>query len=261
MEELKNKIFSANSLSKKIQYLTVVPDSWSILEIKNFFNVSFYAAKISKKLKKEKGIFSKTDQKMGKRLPDEVLNRVKLFYCDDLGLNSRIMPGKKDKVRISKNQYEQKRLLLCTLRELYSLYKKEYLDGGIGFSKFCQFRPKNCVLPGQSGTHAVCVCQTHQNFKFQIRATGSAISYKEVISKVVCDKENKNCMFGLCEKCQNESEVRSILQKLLFSYSNYINVDEFDRCSNADDPDYFDFEHDEATDFDSILEEMYEKEY
>ena len=38
------------------------------------------------------------------------------------------------------------------------------------FSKFAEFRPKECVLPGSSGTHSVCVCTKHQNVKLMIAA-------------------------------------------------------------------------------------------
>ena len=35
----------------------------------------------------------------------------------------------------------------------------------IGFTEFC---PKECVLPGSSGTHSVCVCTKHQNVKLMV---------------------------------------------------------------------------------------------
>ena len=42
----------------------------------------------------------------------------------------------------------------------------------IGFNKFCKFRPKNVVLPNASGTHSVCVCTYHQNFKLMLKNSG-----------------------------------------------------------------------------------------
>ena len=35
----------------------------------------------------------------------------------------------------------------------------------IGFTKFADLRPKQCVVAGASGTHSVCVCVTHQSVK------------------------------------------------------------------------------------------------
>ena len=41
----------------------------------------------------------------------------------------------------------------------------------IGFSKFAELRPKECVIAGSSGTHSVCVCTTHQNVKLMMVGT------------------------------------------------------------------------------------------
>ena len=57
----------------------------------------------------------------------------------------------------------QKHLLLCNLREAYELFKERNPTLVIGFSKFAELRPKQCVMVGQSGTHSVCVCVKHQN--------------------------------------------------------------------------------------------------
>lgn len=46
--------------------------------------------------------------------------------------------------------HKQKQLVLHNLKELY-------LDINIGFTKFCELRPKHCVLANASGTHAVYV--------------------------------------------------------------------------------------------------------
>jgi hypothetical protein len=60
--------------------------------------------------------------------------------------HSRQLPGKKDSVRISKNVHVQKRLILCNLKELYEAFKTKIPIAKVGFSKFCQLRPKWCVL-------------------------------------------------------------------------------------------------------------------
>lgn len=51
---------------------------------------------------------------------------------------------------------EQKRLLRCNLREAYQEYKKR-TGGGVGLSKFCELRPKQCITVGSNGSHAVYV--------------------------------------------------------------------------------------------------------
>ena len=76
---------------------------------------------------------------------------------------SRQMPGKKDYVSIAKGDHKQKHLVLCNLREIYAAFKEKYSNVKLGFSKFCIFQPKWCVLAGSSGIHSVCVCSIHQN--------------------------------------------------------------------------------------------------
>ena len=104
--------------------------------------------------------------KIGKTLSNDVIQQVELFYQDDE--YSRLMPGKKDFVSVGKGRqgrvHEQKRLLLCNLHELYTLFKEKNPDVKIGFSKFCILRPiKWCISAGSAGTHSVCVCTHHQN--------------------------------------------------------------------------------------------------
>ena len=71
------------------------------------------------------------------------------------------MAGKKDCVSMKvhgEKKCVQKRRILTTVREAYTLFKEKYPDVKIGFSKFAEARPKNVVLPGSSGTHTVCLC-------------------------------------------------------------------------------------------------------
>jgi len=65
-------------------------------------------------------------------------------------------------------EHIQKKLILCNLKELYEIYKEQYLDDRIRFSSFASLRPVHCVLAGSSGTHTICVCAIHQNMKLMI---------------------------------------------------------------------------------------------
>ena len=96
---------------------------------------------------------------------------------------SRQMPGKKDYVSITKGVHKQKRIVLCNLREMYAAFKEKYLNVKLGFSKFCTFRPKWCVLAGSSGTHSVCVCSIHQNAILLVDVINWDITYKDLILK------------------------------------------------------------------------------
>ena len=73
------------------------------------------------------------------------------------------MPGEKDCISVKKNglkMHIQKRLLLNNLNELHSFFKEHNPSVNIGFSKFAQLRPEECILVGASGTHSLCVCHT-----------------------------------------------------------------------------------------------------
>ena len=105
------------------------------------------------------------------------------FYESDV--NTYILPDKNDCISIRNEDgvktKKQKCLLLCTLKELYELFKKEHVTESIGFSTFAKLRSKNCVFAGSSGTHSVCVCSIHQNVMLLI--TGNII---------------KNCFHCVC---------------------------------------------------------------
>ena len=152
---IKDKL-NDNSLktSPKLQILTMAPD-WPRAHVAKYFNVSKYMFHEARKLAWEKGILALSEPKRGKCLSKEVEDSVKLFYEDDKYL--RLMPRAKDYVSIAKNVHQQKRLLLCNLKELYQSYKK-FSQHKIGLSKFSELRPKWCVTISSSGTHSVCVC-------------------------------------------------------------------------------------------------------
>ncbi|KAK2721504.1 hypothetical protein QYM36_003703 [Artemia franciscana] len=158
--------------------------------------------KQARKLKREKGILAIPDPKKGNTLSENTVKLVTDFYqCDE---NSKILPGAKDKVRIKKDIYRQKRLILSNLRELYSCFKWECPDLKIGFSKFCSIRPKWCVLAGSAGTHTVCVCSIHQNVKLLLDAVKIEESYKDLIKMLVCNVENSECMLRHCDNCPSD---------------------------------------------------------
>ena len=55
--------------------------------------------------------------------------------------------------------------LLLNLHELYVAFKAKYPNNKIGFSKFCELRPAQCLPVTAAGMHNVCVCRSHQNAK------------------------------------------------------------------------------------------------
>lgn len=141
-----------------------------VTEVLKTFRCSANFAYKCRDLKSKKGILSVPDPPLRNKISTDTANLVKEFYRSDE--NSRLMPGMKDFVSIKSNDGKtekiQKRLVCCNLRELYSLFKSEFPNLKIGFSKFAEYRPQECTLAGGSGTHTVCVCIIHQNVKLMI---------------------------------------------------------------------------------------------
>ena len=236
---IKDKL-NDNSLktSQKLQILTMTHD-WPRAHVAKYFNVSEHMVCEARTLAREKGILALPEPKRGKCLSNEVENLTKLFYENDEYL--WLMPGAKDYVSIARNVHQQKRLLLCNLKELYHSCK-EFSQHKIGLSKFCELQPKWCVTIS-SGTHSVCVCTVHQNTKLIVDAFCSAINksitkcerdfyknkskqmeadeeqeyeqkgeteqnfslfnatYKNMLAMVVCNVQKMECMVHRCHKC------------------------------------------------------------
>lgn len=185
---------------EKVQLLTLTPDSWSIEKTCKTFLVSEHLVRKARKLKNEKGILAKPEAKKGQPLEDTVKQKViELYESDEF---TRQCPGKKDFVSVSINNvkiHEQKRLILVCLKELYLEFKKLYPEHKVGFSKFCELRPKWCITVDSSGSHSVCVCSYHQNAKLMCAALPNdrLISYKDLMNICVCNVDSRNCMFHL----------------------------------------------------------------
>lgn len=198
----------------------------------------------AKKLLKEKGILESPNPKPGKALSKVILDTVKSFYENDE--ISRIMPGIKDCVTVVDSNgiktKMSKRLILCNLKEVYSLFKDKFSNITIGFSKFAELRPKHCILAGQSGTHAVCVCTVYQNVKLMIENTklgaltnGQLNTYKHCLAKMLCNPPNINCYKSECKECPMVAPIRIIIEGAFeenlienVTYRQWVSVD---RCS------------------------------
>lgn len=211
IELMKIKLNVTNKKREQIQILTLVPASWSRKKICQVFNVSEYTARKATELVRDKGLLAQPEPRKGKSLDENVITLVKMFYQNEE--YSRVMPGAKDKVSISKNNYMQKRLLLANLNELYSAFKFEHPYIKIGFSKFCMLRPKWCVLAGASGTHSVCVCTIHQNVSLLLHACSIEEHYNDLIDKLVCSRLNRDCVLRHCTKCPSSDSLKTFIKE------------------------------------------------
>lgn len=216
----------------KIQLLTIVPDNWSVRKIVKEFNTSQWLAAESKHLKKSNEVSGKVSEKKGKTLSDEIVNKIKSFY--NMNDNSRIKAGMSDTVLMGidgEKRRVQKRLLLYSLNDLYRHFKTFNPKIQVSFSMFAKLRPKNCILPGQSGTHSVCVCTIHQNVKMMTDAINlekltqenaeKLIDYKDFLKKINCSAPTESCYLNECKKCPGINMFQAYLQKLLLDSSIY----------------------------------------
>lgn len=98
LDHLKSVYQNCESREKKIMILTLLPENWSIRKIVKEFKAPDFQVRQAKKLLQQKGILSTTNQRPGKNLPTETLNKIIEFYENDVV--SRPMPGIKDCVSV-----------------------------------------------------------------------------------------------------------------------------------------------------------------
>ena len=92
VQQLKEKYYSATTMSERLSILTVLPKSWSLHKTANISGYMYFARR-AKQLVAEKGVLSNRNPKAGKTLSAQTEEEVKNFYlADDI---SRVMPGKR----------------------------------------------------------------------------------------------------------------------------------------------------------------------
>jgi len=238
IKQLKDKFNMSTRTSEKVQVLTVLPKSWSIRKIVGQFHASNYMARQAKKLVEEKGILSTPNPKSGHFLAKKIVEDVKEFYsCESI---SRLMPGMKDFVSVNVNggrQHLQKRLVLCNLKEAYEEFKCKYAQHKIGFSKFAELRPRECVLAGSSGTHAVCVCTTHQNIKLMFQGAkldslDKGYTYHTCLAVIQCNPPRIHCSIGECHECPGVGILQQTIERHFDE--NMIDRIEYKQWTNTD---------------------------
>ena len=223
---MKEKV-KASTRRRKIQILTLTPESWSIRKAAKEFQVSKKTIQKARKLKEEKGIMALPDLVTSKKLDRRIIDAVHAMYNDDE--YTRQLPGKKDYVSTAKNVHVSKRLILCNLKELYAIFKEKDPEITISFSKFASLRPKWCVPVGPKGTHSICVCTMHQNLKLMLGAVNFENNYHEFIDMIVCDSESNKCMVHRCEKCPGINNVKATLKRVFFDNNDDDSESDLDR--------------------------------
>ena len=147
-------------------------------------------------------------------LSEEVKQKVVEFYLKDT--TSRQLPGRKDSKKcLDKNTGQkctmQKRLMMFTLKEAYHLFcENEGSSDLIGLSKFSSLCPE-WVQHINSNKNEVCCCPYCENLSKLLKKvhheTFDTTSVKNLISSIVCDHRNEECMREKCEDCKVKTSV------------------------------------------------------
>ena len=87
------------------------------------------------------------------------------------------------------------------LKELFVEFKLEHPQFKIRLSIFAQLKPKWCIYAAQKGTHAVSICTIHLDVKLMLSAVKLEKNYHELIEKIVCSRELRECMVHRCNRC------------------------------------------------------------
>ena len=224
LDGLKSKFNELKNYSERLQILTVLPNSWSARKVALEFSITRHMASRAKKLRETKGVFASPTAKAGHSLPSQTVEKVQNFYLE----NSRVMPGMKDKVSFKVNgekKIEQKHMVLENLQDLHRKYKNEYPEAMVGFSKFAELRPKQCILAGANGTHVVCVCTYHQNCKLMLEAIDIMTltkdsscplkDYKDCLAQLMCTNPTPACHLDECVHCPGVKPLSRELKRLL----------------------------------------------
>lgn len=96
-------------------------------------------------------------------------------------------------------------MVLCNLKEGFSYFNEINEGIKVGFSVFAACRPVYCILAGGKGTHTVCVCKIHQNFKLLLNALNlerldeqnKKWDYKDILKRIMCESPTPDCHFGI----------------------------------------------------------------
>ena len=151
-----------------------------------------------------------------RKLNGDLIKSIHDFYLSDTV--GRVMPGIKDYVSVyspeeERRIHKQKQLVLCNLKEAYQQFRTEFPEVNVGFSKFAELRPKECVLAGASGTHCVCVCTIHQNVKLMLNALSDKVKYEypRFLAIMSCNPGRPECFLGQCGYCPGTDAMKQRL--------------------------------------------------
>lgn len=185
---LAESINNYNTYREKIRLATVIPhDVLSRKEVTTFAGITKYLVDKARETFKENGIYGIPDPYNGHPLQDKDIHNVT----------------------------KTKRYLTRSIREMYTLFKEQNPQTKLGRSGFYSVRPR-WLVPAPS--HDICVCIYCENFNLRVTALKNlccnAVTYeslkKLVLSLLVCDNCNLDCLFQECSFCPGSDGITII---------------------------------------------------
>lgn len=125
------------------------------------------------------------------------------FERDDI---SRLTTGK-SQTKTKQKTKKQKRFLVDTMQNMHRKFLAEYPERKISYSLFCHLRPFWVVTPSLADRET-CLCKTHENLAFIVSKLHhhklvTNCNLEELVKEIVCDTQQKACMYGECEMCKH----------------------------------------------------------
>lgn len=127
----------------------------------------------------------------------------RFFERDDV---SRITSGKKCTVTRRKDK-RQNRLLTDSLKNLHNKYKAEN-NRVISFTTFYRLKPFWVVAPCENDRDT-CLCKLCENMRYTSESLQNLgliplCHIDSLVQQVVCDTNNKACMYAQCYNCKGK---------------------------------------------------------
>ncbi|XP_045457589.1 uncharacterized protein LOC123667794 [Melitaea cinxia] len=136
---------------------------------------------------------------------NKIRKEIENFYVrDDV---SRMTAGKKQ-CRTFRKKKEQIRYLTDTVRNLYTMYRKE--GGKYSLSTFNKYKPFYVLSPAVQNRET-CLCIKHNNMQLMFyalkkyRILNNFNTVLEVTKNLCCDINSKKCMYEECKECKDKT--------------------------------------------------------
>lgn len=211
-DNVRQALSAADTHIEKTQLLTLLPETMSRQDaLKNFPSATKYLIDKARAVKKERGIWGKSDPYLGHAIPSDHITIARDYYLDDNMDCSRQSPNKSDVINVFENGEKTKkvkRFMTRTLKETFRIFKKAHPAIKIGHSKFYSLRPKWVKM---HPSHEVCICIYCNNMELCCTALSNFLSQtvnmNDLFQLCLCPVPSDACWLQECQECQGSEGI------------------------------------------------------